>query len=416
MQVTTALSYQRISQEDETAASFLKLWTYLDNRDLWYELFNPDFPLPVESESLWWFRSAIQSRQRFSKAMHTLKAYGIIQETQKHSDYFLPPVVSEWAMQTISKKKDPELAWLAVRTVGRAIPNDPGKIDRVSRLRLRPHADACYRLVVDKIADQYFTVKNPFLPKGVKLDTALIYASAVYRLGHFYGDMQMTVEANDLLLRASHGYSEILGAEAAVTLDASSSRARVLVAGGKLDEAEEIYLELLTRYEHSLGSSASLTSQAACSLASVQQQLGKLDRAEETYRRVLTGLENAVGPDHPLTIRLVGELGAICLEQKKLSEAGEFFLRALPVRRTARTIEYVMLLLSIRRLALAYLSAGRAAEAEKMAILCLEEHELTSMFDGSLCLATVVATAELYQKPWPASGSRTPISAGPRWL
>ncbi|KAK5441450.1 hypothetical protein LTS15_011282 [Exophiala xenobiotica] len=188
--------------------------------------------------------------------------------------------------------------------------------------------------------------------------------------------MQMTIEANDLLLRASHGYSEILGAEPAVTLDASSSRARVLVAGGELDEAEEVYLELLPAYEHVQDPSASLMSQAAYSLASVLQQLGKLDRAEETYRRVLTGLES----------------------MKRLNEAGEFFLLALPVQRTERSFEYVLLLTSIRRLILAYLSAGRSAEAEKMAIVCLEEHGLTSLSGGSLCLATLVAIGELYQK------------------
>ena len=121
--VTTTISYDHISTEAETAAKFLKLWTYLDNRDLWYQLFTPDDPLLAQSESLWWFRWAIRTPEGFEKAMHTLKAYGMIQSKENSSGYFLHPVIHECDVWTISKDKDPEFAWLAVRTVGRVTPS-----------------------------------------------------------------------------------------------------------------------------------------------------------------------------------------------------------------------------------------------------------------------------------------------------
>jgi tetratricopeptide (TPR) repeat protein len=395
--VTTTISYDHIRLEDETAASFLRLWTYLDHRALWYELFTPDFPLPVQAESFWWFRSAIETQQGFAKAMQVLQAYGMILGKENSSSYLLPPVISESAQQGFSKDRDSEIAWLAVRTVGRATPEGSAQEDSVLKQRLKFHACCCYRLIVDDVAVPYFTLKNPFLPKGFKLDTALIYFSALDRLGNFYAERMMTVEANNLLQRSSQGYSEILGAENAVTLDVISRRAKVLVAGDKLNDAEELYLQVFKGYENSPGSGLSLMWQAAYSLAGVQQKLDKLDSAEATYRQTLNGLETAMGPDHSFTIRIVRTLGDLCLSRERLEEAGKLYLRALPILRKARSLEYIMLLQSLRDLAVAYLRTGKAVEAEQMTLVCLQEHEEIPLADPSLYLEILVLIGEMYR-------------------
>lgn len=397
--VSTSITYDHICCEDETAANFLKLWTYLDNGDLWYELFTPDFPLPIQSESLWWFRRAIRTPEGFAQAMDTLQMYGMIQPKGNSFGYFLHPVIAECARQTTFKDTDSEFAWLAVRTVGRATPSDSTEDERYLRQRLICHANRCYRLVVDNAAEPYFTLKNPFLPKGVKLDTALVYFSAVCRLGKLYIDTQKGVEGNELLLRASKGYSEILGAENDVTLEVISTRAALLVTDGKLDQAEELFLQVHQASENSPSASNSLTWTAAYNLAMIQQELGKLDLAEGTLRCVLNSVgSTAAIPDHPHAIRVIEALGAICLRQGKFGEAGDLYLRALPSQRTLLNPQYFELLKSMLYLALTCLCADKPAEAEKMALTCLHEYEEHSISDIPVSLGIVVAIGEMYQK------------------
>ncbi|KAH8789342.1 hypothetical protein F5882DRAFT_461247 [Hyaloscypha sp. PMI_1271] len=277
--VTTTISYDHISTEAETAAKFLKLWTYLDNRDLWYQLFTPDDPLLAQSESLWWFRWAIRTPEGFEKAMHTLKAY-----------------------------------------------------------------DRCYHLIVENAADPHFTLKNPFLPQGVKLHTAPVYTSAVSRLRQLYTSKKITSKANELLLRVSSGYSDILGAENDVTLKSIGSRAAVLAADGKLDEAESLFLQVEKGFSNTVGPNDPLTWRAGQNLSVVQQKLKRADLAEGTLRRVLNSVESTAGPGDSRTIRIV---------------------RAL---------------------------------TEKMILGCFHEYEENSVSDVPMCLGLVVVVAELYQK------------------
>jgi hypothetical protein len=166
---TWTVSYEHIKRKDETAANFLRLWAYLDDRDLWFELFAPGSPLPIRAESRTWFQSAVSNRENFAKVMHTLLSYSMIHAKEDSPAYSMPAVFHDLALQTVGKEDGNELAWLAILIVGRASPSESAGKDWLLQHRLAPHVDRCYRWIMDGIADTYFKQTNPASVKGMKL-------------------------------------------------------------------------------------------------------------------------------------------------------------------------------------------------------------------------------------------------------
>ena len=189
---------------------------------------------------------------------------------------------------------------------------------------------------MENAADPHFTLKNPFLPQGVKLHTAPVYTSAVSRLRQLYTSKKITSKANELLLRVSSGYSDILGAENDVTLKSIGSRAAVLAADGKLDEAESLFLQVEKGFSNTVGPNDPLTWRAGQNLSVVQQKLKRADLAEGTLRRVLNSVESTAGPGDSRTIRIVRALSGFCLLEGRFEEAGNLSLRVLSVQKTSK--------------------------------------------------------------------------------
>src|SRR5271163_3681655 len=67
---TWNLSLQQVRSQDPEAAELLRLMAFLDNQDLWYELFQAgaDFQAGAEDRALWWLE-VVKSKARFNRAM-----------------------------------------------------------------------------------------------------------------------------------------------------------------------------------------------------------------------------------------------------------------------------------------------------------------------------------------------------------
>lgn len=195
-------------------------------------------------------------------------------------------------------------------------------------------------------------------------------------------------------------------------MDVIATRAAVLAADSKLDQAEEFFLQVHQAYDRTLGSSDPLTWTAACNLAVAQQMLGKLDLAENTLRGLLGSVESTSMPDDPSAIRALDVLGSICLLKGRYDEAGELFLRALPIQRRFKGPRYFELLRSMLLLLVTCLTNEKPAEAEKIALGCLHEHEENSVSEIHMCLGLVVAIRELYQKQGQLDRARNMLKKG----
>jgi hypothetical protein len=110
---TWNLCLTQIQIQDPAAVKLLRLMAYLDNQDLWYELFKAG----ADAESSW-LAEVVESRARFSDAISKLHDYSLV-EVQAGS-YSLHPCVHDWALSWLNCEFDEELWCLAVQCIARS--------------------------------------------------------------------------------------------------------------------------------------------------------------------------------------------------------------------------------------------------------------------------------------------------------
>ena len=71
---TWNLSLQQVRSQDPEAAELLRLMAYLDNQDVWYELFQAG----TKDLGLWWL-DVVKNKIRFDRAMSKLHDYSLVE-------------------------------------------------------------------------------------------------------------------------------------------------------------------------------------------------------------------------------------------------------------------------------------------------------------------------------------------------
>ncbi len=147
VRTTLMISYNAISAKDETAANLLLLWAHLDNKDLWFELFEPvravstsEGPLPLPQ----WFDAIAAKKLRFATSMKLLLDYSVVEKRQDSSAYSTHPVVHRWAFHVQHEEQRRKLFWLATMIIATAAMSRVIlEANWALHHRLLPHAHIC---------------------------------------------------------------------------------------------------------------------------------------------------------------------------------------------------------------------------------------------------------------------------------
>lgn len=75
---TWTLSFKNLEEKSEEAARFLILWAFLDNQDIWYELFKPALDQKITNQLPGWFSRCVQDMLEFSKRTKLLMRYSFV--------------------------------------------------------------------------------------------------------------------------------------------------------------------------------------------------------------------------------------------------------------------------------------------------------------------------------------------------
>ena len=367
---TWNLSLQQVRSQDPEATELLRLMAYLDNQDVWYELFQ------AGAKDLWW-SDVVKNKARFNRAMSKLHDYSLV-ETSTGS-YSLHTCVHDWALECLNRDLDDETYQIAVRCVAKSVKWETEEDYWVVNRRLLKHVQ---RL-------KHNRVKGSINWSNIDMDD-------LYSIGYLHNQFDMKTEAEEMYMRALREYEKAWGAEHTSILSIVGSLGILYAVQGKMVEAEDMSMRALRGFEKARGAEHTSTLNAVTNLGLLYAEQGKMAEAEEMYERALRGLEKAWGAEDKLTLNTVNNLAALYAEQGKMAEAEDMYMRALRGREKALGAEHTSTLKTVNALGILYAKQGKMAEAEDMYMRALRGKEKALGAEHTWTLNTVYNLGILY--------------------
>ena len=356
---TWNVSFECVKQKNEDAANMLLLWSILDNKDVWYGLFNNEQNknLGCWSSLPQWFERVMGKEVDFRRAARILLAYSLIEAKEDSDAFAIHPVVHDWCRETLDASKRHEFMWLAITVVGFAEPEKTERRYWEIELRLLPHTTRCIALLdsivkrslqSDGLLDLNAAVRG--LGNILQNQSKLVEAEAVYQwalesdevdpypfstarihhsLGVLYKLQGKLDEACSMFQRALAGFGGLSSSDTHDKMAIINSLGDAYKEQGKLAEAEAMHKRALAWRTDTLGSDHLDTLDTVSNLALVYLGQGKLAEAESSLEWALVVRENKLGLNHPSTLKTVFSLGLCYDDEEKFVEAEAQFERAL---------------------------------------------------------------------------------------
>jgi Tfp pilus assembly protein PilF len=319
---TWGISYKAIREKNEDTANLLLLWSFLDNKDLWHDLFALSYKrLPIIAQMLSrWIGTIANSEIQFTVAMRLLRSYSLVEEITGTTGYATHPVVHQWARHSQGRSFETELGHLAVIIVGYSVPKEPNSNYYALQRRLLPHAQVCLRHIVQAEASARFGVNQADIYIGrSEVDDA--FPSALGGLADLYDHHGKCVEALELHNREFNGLQKFLERRHKIA-PGLFNESGVFYEGDLTTPGIDEILEKILRWsEENLGPMHRLTLRSVAGLAVDYWKQGKLVDAEEMYKRAIRGQVEVLGTTHVLTLQTFNNLGIFYANQGKPAEA-----------------------------------------------------------------------------------------------
>jgi tetratricopeptide (TPR) repeat protein len=349
---TWTVSFKAVEAQNKNAANLLRLWAFVDGRDLWHGLLQA----AVDGGEQWpgWLCDVAGNEVRYLDAVRLLLRYSMIESQESvQGSHMMHPVVHRWASHIQDGAGKREVLRLAVMVVGLSVPRRTSKDYWVVQRRLLPHAERCSWWIAE-----IYKAGRSFD------DTTAI--DAMHMLGLLYADQGRLTEAESMYQRALEGKEKALGQDHTSTLNTVSNLGNLYADQGRLTEAESMYERALEGYEKVLGRDHTSTLSTVNNLGLLYANQGRLAEAESMYERALEGKEKALGRDHPSTLNTVNNLGNLYKDQGRLAEAESMYERALEGYEKVLGRDHTSTLDTVNNLGNLYRDQGRLTEAESM--------------------------------------------------
>jgi tetratricopeptide (TPR) repeat protein len=374
---TWTISYQAIREKNEDTANLLLLWSFLDNKDLWYGLFAEACKIDWRAAQMLtkWIGKVANSEIQFTGAMRLLRNYSLVEEITGTTSYATHPVVHQWTRYSQGTHFETDLMQLAIVVVGQCVPRHHELDYYALQRRLLPHAQVCFNHVIETKAFDRLGAEEGHDEDIDQFEEYEIFLSALSDLGVLYQDQNKFSEAEELYTLALREMENTLGPSNESTIRLIGDMSMLYDKQGKLLEAEKMCERALRWKEEVLGSTHTSTLETVNNLGLLYSRQDKLAEAEKMFERALRGKEEVLGPDYLLTLATVNNLGLLYSRQDKLAEAEKMFERALRGTEEVLGPDHPSTLDTVSNLGLLYGRQDKLAEAEKMYERALRGYE-----------------------------------------
>ena len=107
---TWTVSFNEIQKKSPDAANLLILWAFLDNQDIWYELFTPALDCNITEELPDWFSRCVGNQFEFTKCTRFMIQYSFVSANIESLSLSVHSVLHRWCFHSSDKRKN-EIAW-----------------------------------------------------------------------------------------------------------------------------------------------------------------------------------------------------------------------------------------------------------------------------------------------------------------
>jgi tetratricopeptide (TPR) repeat protein len=372
MLTTWTISYQQVERQSMAAAKLLKLWAYLDPKDIWYELLACAIELQPQIKMPEWLLTLVKNRLTYRGALGLLRKYSLVNNGTDTTSYSMHAVLHSWcrhlACMSDMSEAFPELA---VSIVAQMVPDEGNGQDWSLWRRLFPHGQ---QLLF-------------YLRCGSAWRLSLVPVGLYEKLAKLFEHNKAYDEAAEILERALKETERVSGQDHVSTLEAFVKLARMYFRMGRdrHSESEGLYRRALAGCEEALRLGHTDPIAIYQLMSSVLFGLGRhciaqrsFEAGEAMFRRAMRicGQRSDVGKQIGLDISRA--LGASYVEQHKFVEAEEAYQHALEESIEIYDSDHHRTLEISWHLSEIYHKLGRVAESKELA------ERTAAVFDNKL--------------------------------
>jgi tetratricopeptide (TPR) repeat protein len=343
-----AVTWQKTFQQlSPTAASILRLTTYLASDPIPSEMFEEEKAIVEEAIGLWCEETGAQpGDQSIKAAIAELAAYSMV--TREGPNFTVHRMVQDVLRSNTPEDRQRDWIERSLRLINQFSPLDPEDV-RTWPIwdLLRPHATRVVEYADEvRMADPTARLMNQL--------SVLLIGKTLYR------------DAEPLMWRALQIYEGSFRPdhpEVAINLN---NLAQLLNRTYRSAEAEPLMRRALQIGEDSFGPHHSNVAIRINNLAQLLQDTNRLEEAEPLMRRALQIDENSFGPHHPNVARDLNNLAQLLKATNRLEEAEPLMRRALQIDEDSFGPHHPNIARDLNNLAQLLKATNRLEEAEPL--------------------------------------------------
>jgi tetratricopeptide (TPR) repeat protein len=396
---TWSLSFERIKQQNPTAADLLAVCVFLAPDAIPEEIIREG-----ASELGLRLGQAAVDPMELDEAIRDLRRFSLVRRDAATQMLSIHRLVQAVVRDTMDEQEQRMWAERVVRAVSRAFPHSEDVAQWHTCERLMSQVRACAALCDEfaltepdcgrlfnqagwyAMVHAQYSLAEHLLQKALGIRSLLRgqnhssvrdadLAESLNDLGVVYSEQEDYAKAESLMRQALALLEGTLGPDHPDVAIASNNVALQLRYQGRYDEAEPLFLRALSIWsnlqEPELAHMACTTNNLA--LLYVDQQC--FAEAEPLFFQALTLWEHVRGAEHPDVARTLSNLARLYRDQGRYAEAEPLFLRARTICEQTLGPDHPDTAQTLHHLAVLYLRQERFSEAEPMFQFALEIRE-----------------------------------------
>ncbi len=370
---TWSLSFEKVQQENPSAAELLRFCAFLSPDAIPEEIFTEN---PVVLEHI--FHKQTVNSFQLNQAIRTLLRFSLLQRSPTTHTLTVHRLVQMVLKDRMRKPTQRHWSERVIQAIHYVFPQVHVEVWELCE-RYLPHALVCSDLI------NAWQLKYPEA------------ARLLYWAGYYLEERAQYKQAEQILSQARSVYESLYGTEHPDVATSLNSLAEVYRAQSRYVEAEPLYQHAVAIREKFLSPEHLDTAQSYSNLGSLYCNQGRYLDAEPYYQKTLTIRTQLLANEHQEIAFALSNLGALYYHLGKYAEAEPLYRQALAITEHRLGPEHLDVVINLNNMALLYRVQNRNEEAIQLLMRSLAIREKVLGSEHPDVATTLTNLAGLYR-------------------